>query len=337
MLGLWDSDDLVNAAQTIMANSSVYEGLDSGTAWISERIESVLHRLNKNTPRGSLKNIISHYDLGNEFFGIFLDKTMAYSSGIFETADASLHDASIAKFDHICRKLRLKPTDSLIEIGTGWGGFAVYAAKQYGCRVTTTTISREQLAFATERVKAAGLVDRVSVIDQDYRDLTGTYDKLVSIEMIEAVGHDFLGDFFQKCGSLLAEDGMMALQAITVPDERYSKHKDLGSFINKYIFPGSHLLSVRCICEGIAAETDMHLSNIEDITLHYARTLQLWREAFEAALPRVRALGMSDAFIRMWRFYLAFCEAGFRARWIGDAQLVFSKPSCTDDCLLLRN
>jgi len=336
IMGLWDADDLVKAARTVIANSAVYEHIDSGAAWISERISSLLHRFNKNTPRGSVKNIVSHYDLGNAFFSIFLDDTMAYSSGIFEHEGATLREASIAKFDHICRKLRLRDTHHVLEIGTGWGGFAIHAAREYGCRVTTTTISREQFVYATERVKKAGLSDRVTVIAKDYRELDGQYDRLVSIEMIEAVGDAFLDSFFAKCGSLLKPNGMLALQAITISDDRYAQHKGSGSFINRYIFPGSHLLSVSKICDGIASQTDMHLCNIEDITLHYARTLQLWRERFEKNLDRVRSLGMSDAFIRMWIFYLAFCEAGFAERWLGDLQFVFSKPASKVDALILK-
>jgi cyclopropane-fatty-acyl-phospholipid synthase len=336
ILGLWDTDDLPGAISTIMANGELYERMDSGFGWLFERVEGILHRLNKNTPHGSLKNIVSHYDLGNDFFSLFLDETMAYSSGIFEHEHSTLREASEAKFDHICRKLRLKPSDTLIEIGTGWGGFAIHAAKHYGCHVTTTTISREQYAYARDRVKQAGLSESVNVIDQDYRDLTGSYDKLVSIEMIEAVGDDFLGIFFRKCSSLLNDRGLMALQAITVSDERYERHKRLGSFINKYIFPGSHLLSARCICDGIAEETDMHLSNIEDITPHYARTLCCWRERFISKLEKVREMAISEEFIRMWIFYLACCEAGFAQRWIGDMQLVFAKPKCEEYTLVLE-
>ncbi len=337
ILGLWDTDDLPGAIATLMANHEHYRKLDSGFGGVYEYAASILHRLNRNTPHGSLKNIVSHYDLGNDFFSTFLDETMAYSSGIFEHKNSSLREASEAKFDHICRKLHLKPTDTLIEIGTGWGGFAIHAAKHYGCHVTTTTISREQFAYARKRVDQENLNEKVNVIDRDYRDLTGTYDKLVSIEMIEAVGDEFLETFFRKCASLLRDNGMMALQAITVPDEQYGRHKKSGSFINKYIFPGSHLLSVRCICNGIERETDMHLSNIENITPHYATTLRLWRERFMENIEAIKAIPLSDAFIRMWRFYLACCEIGFAQRIIGNYQFVFSKPHCTEECLPLKN
>ena len=326
ILGDWDCDDLAALIEIVLSSPRVYEGIDSGWAWLGERVGALLHLRNRNSPEGSLRNIMAHYDLGNDFFGLFLDETMAYSCGVFERPDSTLHEASLAKFERICRKLDLSRDDSLVEIGTGWGGFAIYAAQRYGCRVTTTTISREQYDEARKRVQAAGVGELVTVINQDYRDLTGTYSKLVSIEMIEAVGEDYLNQFLGICGRLLREDGLMAIQGITVPDDRYHKHRQLGSFINKYIFPGSHLVSVRRICEGVAAETDMFLASVEDITPHYARTLREWRHRFEANLDQVRAQGMSEAFIRMWRFYLVFCEAGFTQRWTGDVQWVFGKP-----------
>ena len=251
---------------------------------------------------------------------------MAYSCGIFEGPESTLTDASVAKFDRVCRHLQLTPSDHVLEIGSGWGGFAIHAAREYGCRVTTTTISREQHREATSRVEALGLGDRVTVLDEDYRALSGLYDKLVSIEMIEAVGHHYLDTFFEICGRLLKPNGMMALQAITVTDQRYKKHKKLSSFINKYVFPGSNLVSVGAISKSVAAKTDMQLVHVKDITAHYARTLREWRHRFEANLDKVRALKMSDEFIRMWTFYLAYCEAGFAQRWTQDFQIFFAKP-----------
>jgi len=326
--GKWRSDDLVSLIEIILASPHVYEGMDSGWAFIAERVGELLHRLNKNTRNGSLKNIVAHYDLGNEFFSVFLDETMAYSCGVFETPESTLRDASVAKFDRMCRNLKLTPSDHLLEIGSGWGGFAIHAAREYGCRVTTTTISREQHREARARVKAEGLDERVNVLDKDYRLLTGIYDKLASIEMIEAVGHHYLDKFFEVCSSLLKPDGMMGLQAITVTDQRYNKHKKLSSFINKYIFPGSNLVSVGAMCRSVARKTDMQLVQLHDITVHYARTLREWRHRFEANLDKVRAQGMSDDFIRMWVFYLAYCEAGFARRWTQDFQLFFAKPGC---------
>lgn len=336
ILGHWDTDDLQGVLETFLANEHVYSRLDSGWAWVSDRIAAVMHRLNKNTPYGSLKNIIAHYDLGNDFFSTFLDETMAYSAGVFEHETSTLRDASEAKFDRICRKIHLSASDHLVEIGTGWGGFAIHAASTYGCKVTTTTISREQFSYASQRVEQMGLSDRITVIDKDYRDLTGSYNKLVSIEMIEAVGHEYLDTYLQKCASLLTPDGMMALQAITVPDAHYERHKRVGSFINQYIFPGSNLLSVRSICDSVAAGTQMHLANTEDITLHYARTLRLWRERFMDNYEAIKAQGKSEAFMRMWLFYLVFCEAGFRSRHIGNVQLVFANPECPHEILPLR-
>lgn len=328
ILGYWDCDDLQTLIEIVLSSPAAYTSIDSGWAWLAEKIEAVLSRFNRNSPAGSLKNIMAHYDLGNDFFSIFLDATMAYSCGFFERPDSSLREASVAKFDRICRKLALSSADSLIEIGTGWGGFAVHAAKHYGCRVTTTTISREQYLKARERVQAEGVEELVTVIDKDYRDLTGSYSRLVSIEMIEAVGHDYLETFFGICGRLLRDDGMMLIQGITVPDDRYETHRQVGSFINKYIFPGSHLVSVRSVCAAVTAATDMFLANVEDITPHYVRTLHAWRDGFLANLDKVRALGMSEPFIRMWLFYLIFCEAGFARRWTGDVQWVFGKPGC---------
>ncbi len=335
ILGYWDCDDLLTLIEIVLSSPAGYEGLDRGWAWLAEKGEALLHRFKHNSPEGSLRNIMAHYDLGNDFFSLFLDETMAYSCGIFEKPDATLYEASIAKFERICRKLDLSPSDSLIEIGTGWGGFAVYAAKHYGCRVTTTTISREQFAKARERVQQEGLEELVTVVDKDYRDLSGSYSKLVSIEMIEAVGHHYLDRYFSVCSRLLRPDGMMLIQGITVPDHRYHAHRQMGSFINKYIFPGSHLLSVGAVCQSVAASTDMFLVSVEDITPHYARTLNAWRQRFMAKLDDVRALGMSEAFIRMWFFYLVFCEAGFAQRWMGDVHWVFGKPKCRPRALPL--
>ncbi|MBL7114721.1 MAG: class I SAM-dependent methyltransferase [Kiritimatiellae bacterium] len=335
ILGYWDCDDLLTLIEVVLAAPALYEKLDSGWAWFREKLESVLHSFNHNSPNGSLKNIRAHYDLGNDFFSLFLDETMAYSSGIFETPTSTLHEASVAKFDRICRKINLSRHDTLIEIGTGWGGFAIHAAKHYGCRVTTTTIAREQYLKTKERVRDEKLEELVTVLDQDYRDLEGSYNKLVSIEMIEAVGHDYLDVYLAKCSSLLQDDGMMLIQGITVSDDRYNAHRRTGSFINKYIFPGSHLLSVTRVCERAAKVTDMFLLSMEDITPHYARTLHAWHQRFVTQLDAVRDLGMSEEFIRMWIFYLVFCEAGFSQRWTGDVHWVFGKPGCTPPTLPL--
>ena len=278
------------------------------------------------TPGASVEAIEAHYDLGNELFGLFLDETMMYSCAVFEHAEAELPEASLAKLERICRRLDLKPKDHVLEIGTGWGGFACYAAERYGCRVTTTTISREQHAYASARVRAAGLQDRVTVLCQDYRELRGSYDKLVSIEMIEAVGWQYFGRFFRCCSELLREDGAMMLQAIVIEDRAYEVEKAGRSFINTYIFPGGCLPSLEVIGRSLARVTDMRQVHLEDITEHYARTLAAWRERFLAAREQVAELGYDERFRRLWELYLCYCEGGFAERRIQDVQLLLAKP-----------
>ncbi|HEY5195443.1 MAG TPA: cyclopropane-fatty-acyl-phospholipid synthase family protein [Solirubrobacteraceae bacterium] len=280
----------------------------------------------RNTPARARKQISAHYDLGNDLFGLMLDPTMMYSCGIFESDESSLHDAQIAKLDRICQKLDLGPDDHVLEIGTGWGGFAIHAAANYGCRVTTTTISAEQLAMATQRVREAGLEDRITLLLEDYRNLRGSYDKLVSIEMIEAVGWQYFDTFFERCGSLLHPDGAMLLQAITIDDAAYEVEKATRSFANTHIFPGGCLPSLRVITRSLARTGDLRAVDLEDITTHYVRTLRCWRENFLAQLDRVRALGYDGRFQRLWELYLAYCEGGFDARRIATLQLVLAKP-----------
>ncbi|MCB2069151.1 MAG: class I SAM-dependent methyltransferase, partial [Ottowia sp.] len=275
---------------------------------------------------GSRKNIAAHYDLGNDFFKLFLDPTMMYSSALFPSADASLEEASVAKLDELCRQLELRSEDHLLEIGTGWGGMAIHAARHYGCRVTTTTISREQYQYACEQVQQAGLQDRVTVLCEDYRNLTGRYDKLVSIEMIEAVGHAFYSDYFQRCSALLKPEGKMVIQAITIADQRYDSARKSVDFIQRYIFPGGCLPSLAVISDHLARDTDMQMVHLRDITADYALTLAHWRERFMAAQEAVLRQGFDRSFIRMWEFYLAYCEGGFRERIIGTVQLAFAKP-----------
>jgi cyclopropane-fatty-acyl-phospholipid synthase len=289
------------------------------------------HFLRKNTRKGSRENILAHYDLGNEFYALFLDDTMTYSCGIFESQDSSLKDASEAKYDRICRKLRLQPGVHILEIGTGWGGFAVHAAQNYGSRVTTTTISDEQHRFAQNRIKAAGLENQITLLKKDYRDLGGQFDRLVSIEMIEAVGHHYYETFFGKCSQLLKNEGLMALQAITIGDQIFDRHKRSVDFIKRYIFPGSCIPSITAIINAIAAATDLRLVHLEDITPHYARTLAEWRRRFFARIDTVKQQGYSETFIRMWEYYLCYCEGGFAERYIGDVQVVFAKPMWRKD------
>ncbi len=330
MQGYWSTDDLTAVMRIILQNRDVLDGMETGWARLAEPVRKALHWAARNTRSGSSRNIQAHYDLGNDFFRLFLDPTMMYSSAIFEREDMPLEAASIAKLDRICRKLELKPGDHVMEIGTGWGGFALHAAQHYGCHVTTTTISPSQHHMARERVTAAGLGERITLLLQDYRDLSceksGQYDKLVSIEMIEAVGHQYYDTFFRKCSDLLKPEGTMLLQAITIADHRYEAAKRSVDFIQCYIFPGSCIPSVTALCGSLTRASDMRLFHLEDIGPHYALTLRRWREAFNAHLAEVRAQGYPDSFIRMWEFYLCYCEAGFLERVIGDVQMLLVKP-----------
>jgi len=324
----WRCDDLTVLVRVLVINRDLMNSMERGWALLGAPLRRILHWLNRNSRDGSQRNIAAHYDLGNEFFALFLDPTMAYSCGIFERADATLEEASIAKFDAICRKLAVSPADHLLEIGTGWGGFAIHAAQRYGCRVTTTTISKEQYDFARERIVAAGLGDRIDLRLEDYRELRGTYDKLVSVEMIEAVGHQYLDTYFAQCASLLKPDGAMLLQAITLQDQFYEEALQRVDFIQRFIFPGSFIPSVTAILASLTRATDMKLFHLEDIGPHYATTLRRWRDAFVAARPRVNAMGFPDAFVRMWDFYLCYCEGGFAERQLGDVHMLLTKPRC---------
>jgi cyclopropane-fatty-acyl-phospholipid synthase len=328
MRGHWRSDDLTSLIRLFIANRDVMETMEGGAAFATAPLRRVLHWLNRNSPDGSRRNIAAHYDLGNDLFALFLDETMAYSCGIFEREDSTLHEAQIAKFERICRKLRLSPSDHLLEIGTGWGGLAIHAASRYGCRVTTTTISREQHEWAAERVRAAGLADRVTLLLDDYRDLGGRFDKLVSVEMIEAVGHQFLDTYTGRCSRLLEPHGAMLLQAITIQDQLYEQALGSVDFIQRFIFPGSFIPSVTAITDSVRRATDMKVFHLEDIGPHYATTLRAWRERFFARLDDVRRLGYPEQFIRMWHFYLCYCEGGFLERQLGDVHMLLTKPRC---------
>ena len=331
---LWSTDDLTAVMRILALNQKAFEDMEKGLARFTAPLYKLYHYARKNTKGGSRKNILAHYDLGNDFYALFLDKTMTYSCGIFEREDSTLREASEAKYDRICRKLNLTTDDQVLEIGTGWGGFAVHAARNYGVHVTTATISDEQHQFAQNRIKAAGLEDRITLLKKDYRDLSGKFDKLVSIEMIEAVGHHFYATFFQTCSRLLKDDGMMALQAITIGDQIFNRHKRSVDFIKRYIFPGSCIPSITAISNAVAKATDLRLVQLEDITPHYARTLSEWRRRFFANIDKVRKMGYSDTFIRMWEYYLCYCEGGFAERYIGDVQMLFTKPLCRIDALL---
>lgn len=324
--GYWSCDDLVALMQIFARNMQASS--DLGGAWNSllDLGRKVTHRFNRNTRGGSRSNIAAHYDLSNEFYSLFLDETMTYSSGVFPDSSSSMKDASIEKYDRICRKLRLVPSDEVLEIGTGWGGFAEHAARHYGCRVTTTTISKQQHAYAKARFAASGIDGRVTLLFSDYRDLPGLYDKLVSIEMIESVGHEYFDTFFAKCSSLLRPDGLFAVQAITIPDQRYDRYRRSVDFIQKYIFPGGCLPSPGAITGSVGRVTDFQFAHIEDFAQHYARTLSCWREEFHTNLDAIRDLGMTEQFLRLWDYYLCYCEGAFREKQIGVCQLLLQKP-----------
>jgi len=324
--GYWACTELSDLLRILLRNQDVLEQMDSGLALLSRPVQKLLHALNKNTRKGSRKNIAAHYDLGNEFYQLWLDPKMMYSCAYFDTQDTSLEDASTEKLDRICRKLDLTADDSLIEIGTGWGGFAIHAARHYGCHVTTTTISEQQYNYAKQAVADAGLEDKITLLFQDYRDLEGKFDKLVSIEMIEAVGHAFHDEYFKKCCDLLKPDGQMLLQAITIADQRYDQYKTGVDFINRYIFPGGCLTSVTDMSRTMTKHTDMRVIHLEDIGSHYATTLRNWHDRFFARIEEVRRLGYSDAFIRMWQFYLCYCESAFIERATGTVQMLIMRP-----------
>nr|XP_061812160.1 tuberculostearic acid methyltransferase UfaA1-like [Nerophis lumbriciformis] len=332
MAGYWRAEDLTAVIRLVVRNQATIARLDGGLNWLRRPLQRAWHRLRRNTQTGSRRNIGAHYDLSNEFFELFLDRELMYSCAIFEPPDASLEEASQAKLDRLCDKLDLSSTDHLLEIGTGWGGLALHAARRHGCRVTTTTISAEQFAYASRRVREAGLEDRITVLDHDYRNLEGQYDKLVSVEMIEAVGLDHLEVFFGKCAELLLPDGRMVLQAITIADRFYDEARDSVDFIQQYIFPGSGIPSINAMSSAVARRTDLTVVHLEDIGLHYATTLRRWRERFEERLGAVRELGFSERFERLWRYYLCYCEGGFLERAISDVQIILVKPD--DDGLL---
>lgn len=329
--GDWDCDDLTSLFRIFVRNRKSSDALERGFAWLSHFGRRIVHWWNSNTRAGSRRNIAAHYDLGNAFYRLWLDETMAYSSAVFPHPGAALADGSREKFDRICRKLDLRDTDGVLEIGTGWGGFALHAAGNYGCRVTTTTISREQHAAARERIDAAGLADRIALLDRDYRDLRGRFDKLVSIEMIEAVGHRYLDRFFGQCSRLLEPDGSMVLQAIVMPERGYADYLRSVDFIQRYVFPGGCCPSLGAMLDSVARATDMRFVHAEDFAPHYAETLRRWRHAFHARADDVRHLGFPERFLRLWHYYLCYSEAAFEERYIGVLQVQLDKPECRRD------
>ena len=320
--GDWSSPDLVALVRIAVRNLPVLEKSNAVLSAFARMADAVAHRSRANTVRGSRRNIQAHYDLSNEFFRLFLDRSMMYSCGWYEAPEDSLDTAQQQKLDRICRKLELAPGDRVLEIGTGWGGFALYAARRYGCRITSTTISREQYALARERCAGES---RVEILQQDYRDLRGRFDKIVSIEMFEAVGFEFYDTFFRACDRLLEPHGSVLLQAITMNDQTFPAYRRRSDWIQKYIFPGAELTSLAGVLASLGRATRLTMFHCEDMGMHYARTLSEWRRRFHACEEAVRALGFDDRFVRMWDYYLAYCEGAFLERHISDVQLLLTK------------
>ena len=326
MAGLWDSPDLVAVIRVLARNREALNAIDQGSARLSGALMKIWHAFNRNSLKGSRRNIAAHYDLGNEFFAEWLDERMMYSSALFTGPRDTLEQAQVAKLDRICAKLALEPEHHLLEIGTGWGGLAIHAAQSTGCRVTSITISREQHEHARSRVQALGLEDRVEVLLKDYRDLDGRYDRVVSVEMIEAVGHQYLDTYLAQIERCLKPDGLALIQAITIEDFRYARALGTVDYIKRYVFPGSFIPSVSAITTAMARSTRLGLIELTDFGASYALTLKAWRERFEAAWERIVEMGFDETFRRRWRYYLAYCEGGFAERAISDVHLLFAAP-----------
>ncbi|MDI9271487.1 cyclopropane-fatty-acyl-phospholipid synthase family protein [Stenotrophomonas sp. PFBMAA-4] len=329
--GDWRCDDLVSLVRLLVRNRDLLDGMERGPARAAGWLLRGWNRLRRNSREGSRRNIAAHYDLGNDFFALFLSPDLMYSSALYAQADEPLEVASTRKLDRICQQLRLQPGDRVVEIGTGWGGFAVHAARNYGCHVTTTTISAEQHALAVQRVQDAGLQDRVSVLMQDYRDLQGQFDKLVSIEMIEAIGAEFLETYMGTLQRLLKPEGVALLQAITIEDHRYEQARRSVDYIKRFVFPGSFIPSINAIMAAKTRASDLQLVAQQDFGHSYALTLRAWRQRFLAQRAAVQAQGFDERFCRLWEFYLAYCEGGFLERSIGVSHLLLARPGyCTD-------
>ncbi|PMU08927.1 MULTISPECIES: cyclopropane-fatty-acyl-phospholipid synthase family protein [unclassified Pseudomonas] len=325
--GYWRSPDLAAVTRLFVANLEVLDALEGGLARLGRPILRLLHWVNRNSRRGARRNILAHYDLGNALFERLLDPTMMYSAAMFDSLEQSLEQAQLNKLERICAKLALRPDDHLLEIGSGWGSLAIHAATHHGCRVTTTTLSEAQYAHTLQRVQDLGLQHRITVLREDYRDLGGRFDKLVSIEMIEAVGHRYLPVYFQRCASLLKDDGLMLLQAITIRDQRYEQARQSVDFIQRYIFPGGALPSLSVMLQTASSHTALNLVHMEDFGLDYARTLQHWRDNLRQSRTALTELGYDDTFQRLWEFYLCYCQGGFEERTIGVAQLLWAAPA----------
>ena len=332
--GDWESSNLTNVVRWIIQNVET-SGVMSGSKVkniatnILGQVNRVSHIFNKNSKKGSQSNISYHYDLSNDFYELMLDETMSYSCGIFKDQETSLHEAQVNKLSHLCNDLDIHSGDHILEIGCGWGGFAAYAVQHFDCKVTGITISKEQYLFAKNKVEELGLQDRIEILLTDYRDLEGTYDKIVSVEMIEAVGHEFLPEYFKTIEKLLKKEGVAVIQAITSPDSRYHQFRKGVDFIQKHIFPGSLLPSVTSMTEACSKDTELQIINLRDIGLHYAKTLEHWRVTCEEEKEKIISLGMDEKFLRKWNYYLCYCEAAFMERNISDIQVTFIKPNNT--------
>ena len=326
MRGDWRSKNLTDVIRLMAVNSAAMDSMEGSYKLLLQPLFKIIHYLNKNTVAGSKKNIVRHYDLSNDFFALFLDTSMMYSSAIYANTKMNLEEAAINKIKIICEKLKLKSTDRLVEIGSGWGGFAIYAAQNYGCHVTTTTISEQQFLYVKNKIKQLKLSKKITLVKKDYRQLTGKYNKLVSIEMIEAVGHHFYDTYFSKIATLLTDDGDALIQAITIRDQRYKAALKSVDFIQKYIFPGSTIPSVTSMQESLTRSTDMTIFDIQDIGSDYARTLNAWKVKFVANKARIKELGFDAEFMRMWFFYFCYCEGGFKEKVISDIHLHLTKP-----------
>jgi len=332
--GLWDTDNITNVINWVLLNIENSPGVSGGNVQalsfnLLKLYNKLFHFKRANTIDGSRKNISAHYDLNNDFFASFLDPTMTYSSAYFYRDGMSLEEAQLAKYERLCQQLHLKQTDHVLEIGSGWGGNAIYIAKKYGCRVTSLTISEEQQRLAIERVKEAGLSDRVNILLKDYRLMEGVFDKIVSVEMLEAVGYKFLDVYFKKCHELLKKNGILALQVITSPDSRYESLRKGVDWIQKHIFPGSLLPSIGAINAAVNRTGDLTMVDLKDFGLDYAKTLKLWRDSFNGNLSKVKSLGFDETFIRKWNYYLCYCEAAFAMRNINLMQIVYTRPNNT--------
>ncbi len=332
--GEWDTDNIQNVIKWFLLNienAPSVSGSKTQSLLINllKFLNKIYHSKRTNSVGGSRKNISEHYDLNNDFFSLFLDPSMTYSSAYFKEEGMTLEEAQLAKYERLCQELKLKPEDHVLEIGSGWGGNAIYMAKNYGCKVTSLTISEEQFKLANERIQKENLSDKVTVLLKDYRLMEGSFDKLVSIEMLEAVGAEFYTTYFKKCSELLKKDGIFALQVITCPDSRFESLKNGVDWIQKHIFPGSLLPSVGAINNAINEVCDLTLVDLKDIGLDYAHTLNIWQQEFMKNIEEVKKLGFDDYFVRKWNYYFAYCEAAFAMRNINVMQLVYSRPNNT--------